>query len=262
MRLQALASIALIASAGSALAQDVAEDDWEVIRQPERKTVFAFIPTSTGLTIGFRCVDGAYGAIIAGLPEAPRNARIRTLQFKDEDGETRSTTWSVTTDRTVALADYPASLARSMRDGGPVSITIPGGGGEGRNLRHELTLPASSVAIDETLTACDRPTEDPRDALLPEIAENGLPDGVTWARAPRPTYPSTNYAEGFAVVTCVVQPDGAVDQCQVESEHPDDGRFGRNALRATDDARIVSPGETLGQYAPRIIGFRVNYRMR
>lgn len=262
MRFQALAPIALLAIAGSALAQDAAEDDWEIIRQPERKSVIAFIPTSTGLTIGFRCIDGVYGAIMGGLPEAPRNARIRTLQFMGEDGEARSSTWSVTTDRTVALADYPASLARSLREGGPVSIVIPGGGGEGRNLRHNLTLPASSVAIDETLAACNRPSVDPRDELLPEIAEDGLPAGVTWSRAPRPSYPQTNYAEGFAVISCVVQPDGAVAQCQVESEHPNDGRFGRNALRATDDARIVSPGETLGQYAPRMIGFRVNYRMR
>ena len=28
------------------------------------------------------------------------------------------------------------------------------------------------------------------------------------------------------------------------------------------DARIVSPGETPGQYAPRMVGFRVNYVMR
>ncbi|WGM29848.1 hypothetical protein [Brevundimonas sp. NIBR11] len=260
MRLQALASIALLAGAGSALAQDTVED-WEIIRQPERKTVFAFVPTTTGLTIGFRCVDGSFGAVIGGLPEAPRGSRIRTLQFIDEDGESHSTTWSVTTDRTVALADYPASLARNLREGGEIGIVIPGGGGEGRNLRHNLTLPASSAAVDETLTACNRPTQDPRDALLPEIEESGLPDGVTWARAPRPSYPQTNYAEGFAVVTCVVQPDGALAQCQIESEHPDDGRFGRNALRATTDARIVSPGETVGQYAPRMIGFRVNYRM-
>ncbi|MFC5345640.1 hypothetical protein ACETK8_03825 [Brevundimonas staleyi] len=262
MRFRVLASIALLAVAGSALAQDVTEDDWEVIRQPERKTVFAYIPTSTGLTIGFRCMDGVYGAVIGGLPEAPRNARIRTLRIGIGDKEPHDSRWSVTTDRTVAIADYPASLARSLRDGGEVSILIPGGGGEGRNLRHDLVLPASSAAIDQTLTACNRPTEDPRDALLPEITENGLPDGVTWARAPRPSYPSTNYAEGYAVVTCVVQPNGALAQCQIESEHPDDGRFGRNALRATNDARINSPGETPGQYAPRMIGFRVNYVMR
>ena len=261
MRPQALLPLVAVAFAGAALAQDAA-DDWEVIRQPETKTVFAYVPTSTGLTIGFRCVDGVYGAIIGGLPEAPRNARIRTFQIAVNDEEGHDSRWSVTTDRTVALADYPARLARDLREGGDVSILIPGGGGEGRNLRHDLVLPASSAAIDETLAACNRPLEDPRDDLLPEITESGLPDGVTWARAPRPSYPRTNYAEGYAVVTCVVQPNGGVHQCQVESEFPVDGGFGRNALRATTDARIVSPGETPGQYAPRMVGFRVNYVMR
>lgn len=260
MRFQVFAAFALLAGAGSALAQDTA-DDWEVIRQPERDSVFAYVPTSTGLTIGFRCIDGVYGAIIAGLPEAPRNAEIRTLRIRIGDEEARDSVWNVSTDRTIALADYPASLARSMREGGTINIIVPGGGGEGRNLRHELDLPASSAAIDETLTACERPTEDPRDALLPEITESGLPGGVNWARPPAPSYPRNNYQRGYAVLTCVVQPDGALAQCEVESEFPTDGRFGRNALRGTANARIVSPGETPGQYAPRIIGFRVNFRM-
>jgi hypothetical protein len=259
--IRVLTTLFFLAGAGAALAQDVT-DDWEIVRQPEDKTVFAFVPTTTGLTIAFRCVDGAYGAVMAGLPAAPRQARIRTLRIGPSADHLHDSVWSVTTDRTVAMADYPASLARSLRDGGPVSIVVPGGGGEGRNLRHDLTLPSSSAAIDETLAACGRPLEDPRDALLPEIEENGLPRGVVWTRQPRPTYPATNYAEGFAVLTCVVQPDGGVDQCQVESEFPLDGGFGRAALRSTRNARLTSPGETVGQYAPRMIGFRVNYRMR
>jgi hypothetical protein len=165
----------------------------------------------------------------------------------------------VTTDRTAALADYPAPLARALRQGGPVSIVIPGGAGDGRNLRHELVLPASTAAVDETLSACSRPLVDPRDELLPDIGENGLPGGVTWARSPRPYFPATNYAQGYAVLSCVVQPDGGLDQCEVESEFPLDGGFGRTALRAMPPARIVSPGEPPGQYAPRIIGLRINY---
>lgn len=247
--------------AGQSVAQ-TATDDWEIVRQPEEKTVFAFVPTTTGLLIGFRCVDGVYGAVIGGLPEAWRRTRTRTLTITVNDDEPRSSVWNVATDRTAALADYPAPIARDLREGGRISIVIPNGGGEGRNLRHELTLPASSAAIDETLTACGRPVQDPRDALLPEIAENGLPDGVTWARPPRPTYPRNRYAEGYAVVTCVVQPDASVRQCEVESEFPTDGGFGRATLTATEAARINSPGEVAGQYAPRMIGFRAVYRLR
>ena len=260
-RMRLIAPVLLLTLSGPALAQDAA-DDWEMIRQPEKKAIFAYVPTTTGLTIGFRCVDQVYAALITGLPQAPRSARTRTLAIKVNDGEADDTRWNVATDRTAALADYPAPLARELREGGAISIIVPGGGGGGRNLRYDLTLPASSAAIDETLTACGRVLEDPRDALLPEITESGLPDGVTWARPPRGTYPRNNYAEGYAVVTCVVQPNGDVRQCEVESEFPADGGFGRNALRATDAARIVSPGETPGQYAPRMIGFRVNYKLR
>ncbi|WP_396594547.1 hypothetical protein [Brevundimonas sp. R86498] len=261
MSSKALATLVALASAGGALAQDVT-DDWEIVRQPEQKTVFAFVPMTTGLTIAFRCVDGNFGAVIAGLPEVRRREKTRTLRIRVGDEAISDTRWNVTTDRSVAIADYPAPLARELRAGGPVSITIPGGADDGRNLRHDLVLPASSVAIDETLAACNRPVVDPRDALLPEIEEGGLPAGVTWAQPPRPRYPATNYAQGYAVVSCAVRPEGSLGDCVVESEFPFDAGFGRNGLRSVGDARIASPGETPGQYAPRIIAFRINYLMR
>ncbi len=261
MRLKALASLIALAGAGSALAQD-ATADWEMVRRPDQKSVMAFMPMDSGLTVAFRCVDGVYGAVIAGLPPASRGARTRVLRIGIGDDEPHETVWNVTTDLTVAVADYPAPLAREVREGGRVSILIPNGAGDGRNLRHDLELPASPTAIDETLTACDRPTIDPRDELLPEIEEDGLPRGVTWAREPRPRYPRTNYAEGSAILSCVVQPDGGLEQCVVESEFPVDGAFGRAALAAINNARIVSPGETPGQYAPRMIAFRNVFRMR
>lgn len=254
-----LVSVVALTIATSALAQDVSED-WEVSHDPRTKTVFAFIPTTSGLTIGFRCVDGSYGAIIGGLPEAPRNMQVRTLGITTKD-RNRSSRWTVTTDRTAVVADYPAQLARQLREGGNVSILIPGGADGGRNLRHDLVLPASSSAIDETLTACNRPTDDPRDDLLPAIGENGLPSGMIWSRAPTPRFPRNNYAQGLAVVTCVVTPTGGLNECEVESEFPTDGRFGSAALTAAREATVNSPGETRGQYAPRLIGFRVNFRM-
>lgn len=262
MRLsRALVAVIALSLGSAAVAQD-ASDDWELIREPRTKTVFAYIPTTTGLTIGLRCVDGAYGAIIGGLPEAARNVRVRTLNIRMGDWS-RDTRWSITTDRTAAVADYPAPLARRLRNGGDVSILIPGGGDGGRNLRHDLVLPVSSAAIDETLTACGRPTNDPRDDLLPDIGDSGLPDGVTWSRPPRPTFPDTNqHLQGEAVVSCLVTPEGRLERCEVESEFPANGRFGQAALASTRDARVSSPDEIVGEYVPRLVGFRVNFRLR
>lgn len=252
--------LALLGVAASALAQDAGED-WELIRLPQERSTFAFLPTTAGLTIAFRCIDGSYAAVIAGLPEARRNDRTRVLLMTRDGHPPSPTVWNVTTDRTVAIADYPAATARGFRRGGRFDIIVPGGAEGGRNLRYSLELPASAAAIDETLTACDRPLDDPRDDLLPEIGPGGLPVGVVWAERPEPRYPRTHYSEGYAITTCLMRADGGLDQCQIESEFPLDGGFGRASLRAVGDARLSSPNETEGAYLPRVIGFRTNFRM-
>lgn len=251
-------ALAVLAVAASALAQDVPVD-WDMQRDPATETVVAYVPMTTGLVIGVRCVKGDFAAIIAGLPEARRGERTRTLRIGSPD-HLHDSRWNVTTDRTVAIADYPARFARNLREGGAVSILIPGGGGEGRNLRHDIELPRSSAAIDEVLTACDRPLVDPRDALLPEIEEGGLPSGVTWQRRPRPVFPQSAYASGYAVVSCMATAEGRLEQCILEAQHPADSAFGRAALRSTGDARLTSPNEPEGRMTPRMVAFRFNFR--
>ena len=49
-----------------------------------------------------------------------------------------------------------------------------GGGGEGRNLRHVVTLPPSAAAINEVLTACGKPLTDPRDAEMAAINPDAI----------------------------------------------------------------------------------------
>lgn len=253
-----LISLALSAVAASASAQE-APTDWDVQRDPANQSLIAFVPMTTGLAVGVRCIKGDLAAIIAGLPEVGRNDRVRTLKI-GAPGHLHDSRWNVTTDRTVAIADYPAPFARRLREGGPISIMIPGGTGEGRNLRHDLDLPASSAAIDEVLTACDRPLVDPRDALLPEIGAGGLPSGVAWERQPRPVFPRSNYASGYAVVSCMMTADGRLEQCLLEAQHPADSAFGRAAMRSTDAARLTSPNEAPGRFTPRMVAFRFNFR--
>lgn len=260
MKTLSLSALALVVAL-PALAQDQ-EQDWEMLRDPAKKTVVAYMPLTTGLSIGVRCTDNVLGAVIAGLPEAPRGQKTRQMVMIFGDGHAHPWRWNVTTNRTVAVADYPAPFARELREGGRLQITIPGGAGNGRALRHDLALPPSNAAIDEVLSACGKPTVDPRDALLPDIEEGGLPGGVTWARRPSVSWPmNSRYGEGYAVVTCLANPDGSLSQCAVESEHPADGVFGGAALRAAGRARINSPNESPGALAPRMIGFRVNFIM-
>ena len=249
----------LLAAAFPAEAQQAPEADWDVLRNPGRRSITAYLPVTTGLMLGVRCVDGAFDAVIAGLPESPQDQRTRPLHIAFGDEALRGTNWNVSTNRTVAIADFPSAFARSVRRGGPMKIMIPGGAGEGRDLVHDLVLPPSSKIIEETMAACNRPLEDPRDALLSDIEAGGLPAGIHWVRIPQPTYPSNNYTRGYAVITCLAEADGSLTRCETESEQPPKSRFAQAALRAARDARVGSNAGPEGQIVPRLLSFRISF---
>ena len=256
-----LISMMIACTASPAFAQ-TAEADWDMVRDPDSKTTMAVLTTTTGLNMAVRCVDGAFNAVLAGLPAAAAGQEHRTLRLQFRDGEPFGSRWTLTTDPSVVVADFPAAFARDVRQGGRVQITVPDGAGPGRNIRYDLTLPPSTAAIDEVLSVCGRPSVDPRDAATLDIGAGGLPEGMTWTTPPRPRYPATQYASGQVVLTCLVNPDASLSDCLIESEHPGDGRFGQAALRAMPQARVASRGETDGQYARRMVALRVNFRMR
>lgn len=250
-----LSIILACAVALPALAQDTGRD-WDMVRDPRKKLTIAYTVFDSGLAIAARCVDESYEAVIAGLPPAGENG-TRELSIAFGDDELRAQRWNVATDDTTAVSDLPAPFARKLREGGRLRILVPGGAGDGRNLLHDVTLPASSTSIDETLAVCERPLVDPRDAELAGLPEGGLPLGLTWTQRPRLAYPArTRYARGFATVMCLTNPDGSLRDCTVEAEHPQDGGFGAAALRGTRSARVGNPD---GSDAPVPLG-RILYR--
>lgn len=252
-----LAVLFACAVALPALAQD-ASPDWDLHREPERKAVLAFTTFDVGLSVAFRCIDGSLNTVLAGLPASHDDRRTLQLGFRDEPAY--PTVWTATTDRTVAVGDFPAMLARDFRQGGLLKLTVPGGAADGRNLRYEVELPASGGAIDEVLTACGRPLVDPRDEIMEAIPDAGLPVGLDWTRRPRPNFPHTNYAEGFVVTTCLTTPEGRLSDCVIEMEHPHDSGFGRATLRATRDGRLRNTAQP-GQPVPtRLVSFRTSFR--
>lgn len=260
MRMSVLAALAGLLAATPSAGQE-APADWDLLVERSSRVTMAYTDFNNGLSLAVRCVDGGYEAIIAGLPPvADLDRRPLMIQFRD-DGAT-PTQWNVAVDPTLAVSERPAPFARDLREGGRLQIVAPGAAEGGRNLRYVLDLPASGASIDRTLEACGKPLVDPRDAELAALGETGLPGGVSWASLPRPSFPSPAvYEAGFAVISCLTEPDGGLRACEIETEHPRDGNFGEAALRATRRARLENTREP-GALVPvgRIL-YRTNFRL-
>ena len=81
-----LISMMIACTASPAFAQ-TAEADWDMVRDPDSKTTMAVLTTTTGLNMAVRCVDGAFNAVLAGLPAAAAGQEQRTLRLQFRDGE-------------------------------------------------------------------------------------------------------------------------------------------------------------------------------
>lgn len=247
--------------ASTALAQD-APTDWEIDHDPAKRSVVATVVFDSGIVIGVRCVRGALGVVLGGLP--PATGATRPLRISYGDQPMRNEVWVPTTNPSVAVHHYPASVARRLRLGGPMNIVVPGAGEGGRNLRYVLDLPASATAIEQVLTACNRPLVDPRDALLDENPTGEL-RGLRWVRRPHADYPEeaiqNGIGGGYAVLSCVSQRDGSLTACEVESEHPLGSGFGRASLDSLRRARVGAPEGSDGPVPIQHFQFSVRYTL-
>ncbi|HEV2081597.1 MAG TPA: hypothetical protein VGR32_03990 [Brevundimonas sp.] len=252
-------------TAAVALPVPAGAQDWDVHRDERTKTVMAYAVFDAGVGITFRCQDGGYDAVIGGLPPAgDESTRPLRLVFGEPSAAPHFQNWNVAVDDTMAVSPLPAPLARRLREGGRLQIVVPAATEGGRNLRYDLMLPASAAAIDDTLTACGRPLVDPRDAMLTDLDDVGLPSGMMWTRRPRPDYPNGRkvYVRGFAVATCVTAPDGRLRDCVIETEHPRDGGFGEEVLRGARGARVGHADGSEAPFPVRRVMFRVDFRMQ
>ncbi|MBJ7446729.1 MAG: hypothetical protein JHC81_04270 [Brevundimonas sp.] len=214
----------------------------------------AYTEFSNGLALGFRCMDGDFSAVVSGLPASQTERRTLRVKFGDDD--TDDTFWTTTTEPSVAVADMPAPLARMFRRGGSLRLTVPRANSAGQDVTYAVDLPQSSVAIDETLTRCGKPLTDPRDVELNALADGGLPMNLNWETRPRLDFPRTDYARGFAVVSCIADQSGRARDCVVESEHPHDGRFGRATLDGMNNARLTNLAQPGAPLRPSRFVFR------
>lgn len=251
-----IAALAVLSLALPALAQD--GDDWEVRR--DRDLTVADVIFDSGLGLGVRCQDGAFGVVISGLP--PAQGTARTLNISFDAAAPRPMTWINTGSPTSVLAELPAPFARALREGGRLNLVVPGGAGEGRNLRYALDLPPSPAAIDTVMRECGKPPVDPRDALLAD-ADGELSAELTWARAPRPEFPSRAWDNriggGLAFVSCLTTDEGELEDCVIESEHPMGAGFGRAGVLAMRRARVEVAEGSQGRVGGRMIVYGVRF---
>lgn len=264
-RIWALGAGLVCGIGGNALAQD-----WELFDRPADKAIFAIANFDSGIRLVSRCVDGDYELLITGLPESRRDDFSRTLRISVGDEPLGEETWTVGEARTSAFSRLPAPFARRLAVGGRLQIAVPGLRGQ-PTTRYVMELAPSDAALERTLTTCGRPLADPTDGLISRNAIDGLAasaedenrPGLTWARPPRPTYPSPvrgqTPSQGVVTLTCLSAVGGHIESCTIESEHPRGYRLAESAVRGALEARLrTTEGDP--PPTPRVVLFTTNFR--
>lgn len=166
---------------------------------------------------------------------------------------------------TTAFSRIPARLARKLMNGGTLKIQVPAERNQPATL-YVMELAPSSTAVASTLTACDIAWQDSRYDDYGDESSDTLTPGLEWQRAPRPVFPppvnDRSPIRGFATVSCIAAPDGKLDQCMVESEHPAGFGLGRAILDSTRRSRVRSKDPTTPINEPRTIVFHANFIMQ
>lgn len=253
--------IAAFVISAPARAQD--NDDWDIGRDPVKKLTIAAATFDSGVGLATRCMDGAFDVLFSGLPSA--SGPIRTLEFGFGDAPLVESSWSVGDDKISAFSDLPAPLARRLRAGGRVQVVVPADAGQPAR-RFVLDLPRSDQAINETLTACRRPLSDTRDARLsPSIPPVEPTGGARWTRLPQARFPDraqqSNISVGAVTTSCLVQADGHLTDCVIETERPAGFGFGRAALDAARTARLAPAPNATGSDGG-VVAYRTRFALQ
>lgn len=196
---------------------------------------------------------------------------MRTIDYAFGEAVLRRSSWQVSANGQSLFADVPAAMARRFREGGALQLRLAAEGGNPAR-RYVVGLPPSPSAINHVLGACGRAPVDPRDLLRASEASDETAETQTasltapsWRRQPRPRYPDAavraGVDAGMAVLSCVTDEGGTLDDCRVEVERPAGVGFGVYAIRAAGEARLTE--ETAARFADApLVTFTVRYRTR
>lgn len=229
----------------------MAQDDWDLGRDPERKLTIAAV-TYDNFGVAVRCMDDVMSVVVSGLPQGPG---IRTIRHQIGDQPEMSGRWVSAGDGGAAFSIWPASTAAYLARGGRWVLDVPDGD---RVRRISADIPASPAVIGEVFSACGR-TLSPT-SLRDEPSREDFA-GVRWVRIPEPTFPTrTDALGGLAAITCTVTARGDLRGCRIESEFPEGAGFGRAATMAAHREGKVAPIEAGA--SPDMEGRKVSWVVR
>ncbi|MDQ3125574.1 MAG: TonB family protein [Pseudomonadota bacterium] len=217
---------------------------------------------SSGQTIVVRCQAGVLDVIVAGLPAI--DGRTRYVETTVGERPTERGPWASGGDGTTVLSVAPAPTARRLRAGGSLRLSAAVSAANDSPLRrYAFDLPGQSASLDRVLEACSTPTTDARDDLPRWMPARGSTFNY-WRRMAMPEYPTAadraGINSGYAVLSCVVQAGGRLDQCVVESESQRRAGFGQSAVRAMGAARVLLAEEG-GPPPGELVIFTLRFRV-
>ncbi len=251
-----------MATPGLSLAQD-AGDDWDLVQDPSQNLTMAVLAFDGGQAVAVRCLAPTFEVILTGLP--PRTGSTVALEIGFDDEDLRDIHWWTSEVPGLYVAVHPGLLARRLREGGDLNVVVAAEGEEARR-RYVMSLVPSGAAIDATLAACGLPRDETRASGDSWVRPDSR-DTLTWDSRPTPTFPDRAIGRsnwGHVFLSCVALPTGRVEQCQIDSERPENLGFGEAALASARRARVVPYTPTTDEEAAQgqILRFSVAFRLR
>lgn len=224
----------------------VAQDGWDIETDAERGITVASVIYEGGVGIAVQCRNYQLDLAVIGLP-APVEAEIspgghRVLETGTSTNALVRSSWKAEVGSPVATSAYSARFARSLKGAEAYVVRIPAEGD--RPIRRlTIPLPSDGAGIDQVLSACERRTEDPRDALPmvdPFLMPGWKIEGLEGVR-PQAVGVGRNIME----YSCVLTAEAYLRDCQIEFERPVNLGIGASLLRRQNSGRVRHEGEPL-----------------
>lgn len=228
-------------------------EDWDFGQDAGRDLTIAAV-TFDNFGVAVRCLDETLSVVISGVQASEGEQTVRFAMADKGEGDT---SWIGSRAGTSLFSIWPGAIATHLQKGGRLSLGVSDGE---RMRRLAVDLPPSPAAIGRVFTACGR--DAPENG--PEQPDGESLNGLRWRSVPQPTFPARTESEfGIAALRCTTDDSGAPRGCQVESEFPEGGGFGRAAvLGAHRNGRVALAEGATGDVGGRSIAFVVRYNMR